>query len=135
MGFGFPAGVAAKLIYPGREVIAVAGDGCFLMTGQELATAVQHGVNLITLVIDNSSYGTIRMYQERNFPRRVMATELHNPDFAAYARAFGAVGMTVDRTEDFAGAFAEARRTNAPVLMHIKTSVEDILPGQRLPNV
>jgi acetolactate synthase-1/2/3 large subunit len=134
MGFGFPAGVAAKLIYPKREVIAVAGDGCFLMTGQELATAVQHGAHLITLVIDNGSYGTIRMYQERNFPRRVMATELRNPDFAAYARAFGAVGMTIDRTEDFAGAFAEARSANAPVLLHIKTNVEDILPGQRLPN-
>jgi acetolactate synthase I/II/III large subunit len=134
MGFGFPAGIAAKLIYPQREVIAVAGDGCFLMTGQELATAVQHGVNLVTLVIDNGSYGTIRMYQERNYPRRVMATELRNPDFAAYARAFGAIGMTVERSEDFPGTFADARTANSPVLIHIKTSVEDILPGQRLPN-
>ena len=134
MGFGFPAGIAAKLIYPQREVIAVAGDGCFLMTGQELATAVQHGVNLVTLVIDNGSYGTIRMYQERNYPRRVMATELRNPDFAAYARAFGAIGMTVERTEDFPAAFAQARQANSPVLIHIKTNVEDILPGQRLPN-
>jgi acetolactate synthase I/II/III large subunit len=135
MGFGFPAGIAAKLIYPQREVIAVAGDGCFLMTGQELATAVQHGVHLVTLVIDNGSYGTIRMYQERNYPRRVMATELRNPDFAAYARAFGAIGMTVGSSDEFPPAFADARKAKSPVLIHIKTSVEDILPGQRLPNV
>jgi acetolactate synthase-1/2/3 large subunit len=134
MGFGFPAGIAAKLIYPQRDVIALAGDGCFLMTGQELATAVQHEANLVTLVIDNGSYGTIRMYQERNYPRRVMATDLRNPDFAAYARAFGAIGMTVERTEDFVDAFAQARSAKQPSLIHIKTSVEDILPGQRLPN-
>ena len=132
MGFGFPAGIAAKLACPQRDVIAVAGDGCFLMTGQELATAVQHEVNLVTIVIDNGSYGTIRMYQERTYPRRVMATDLKNPDFAAYARAFGAIGMTVERTEDFAAAFADARKAKAPVLIHLKTSVEDILPGQRL---
>ena len=134
MGFGFPAAIAAKLAFPDREVIALAGDGCFLMTGQELATAVQYGVNLITLVIDNGSYGTIRMYQERTYPQRVMATELRNPDFAAYARAFGAIGMTVERTADFAPAFAQARRAQQPVLIHVKTSVADILPGQRLPN-
>lgn len=132
MGFGFPAAIAAKLAFPDREVIALAGDGCFLMTGQELATAVQHSANLVTLVIDNGSYGTIRMYQERTYPQRVMATELRNPDFAAYARAFGAVGMTVERTEDFAAAFTAARRANQPALIHIKTSVEDILPGQTL---
>jgi acetolactate synthase-1/2/3 large subunit len=132
MGFGFPAAIAAKLAFPDREVIALAGDGCFLMTGQELATAVQHGANFVTLVIDNGSYGTIRMYQERTYPHRVMATDLRNPDFAAYARAFGAIGMTVERTEDFAPAFAAARRANQPALIHIKTSVEDILPGQRL---
>jgi acetolactate synthase I/II/III large subunit len=132
MGFGFPAGIAAKLVHPTRDVIALAGDGCFLMTGQELATAVQYGVNLVTLVIDNGSYGTIRMYQERQYPRRVMATELRNPDFAAYARAFGALGMTVEKTEDFAEAFALARNADKPVLIHLKTSVEDILPGQRL---
>ena len=132
MGFGFPAAIAAKLAYPQREVIALAGDGCFLMTGQELATAVQHSANIVTIVIDNGSYGTIRMYQERTYPRRVMATELRNPDFAAYARAFGAMGMTVDRTEDFAAAFSSARGANQPVLIHLKTDVEDILPGQRL---
>lgn len=132
MGFGFPAAIAAKLAFPAREVIALAGDGCFLMTGQELATAVQHGANLITLVIDNGSYGTIRMYQERSYPQRVMATDLRNPDFAAYAEAFGAMGMKVKRTEEFAQAFAAARKAKRPVLIHIETSVEDILPGQRL---
>jgi acetolactate synthase-1/2/3 large subunit len=132
MGFGFPAAIAAKLVCPQREVIAVAGDGCFLMTGQELATAVQYGANVVALVIDNGSYGTIRMYQERTYPQRVMATELRNPDFAAYARSFGAVGMTVEKTEDFASAFDEARRSTQPVLVHVKTNVDDILPGQRL---
>lgn len=132
MGFGFPAGIAAKAIYPDREVIAVAGDGCFLMTGQELATAVQYNIRLVTLVIDNSAYGTIRMYQERDYPGRVMATRLRNPDFAEYARAFGAWGVTVERTEDFTEAFAAARASSVPALVHVKTSVEDILPGQRL---
>jgi acetolactate synthase-1/2/3 large subunit len=132
MGFGFPAGIAAKLLHPDRDVIALAGDGCFLMSAQELATAVQHGVNLITLVIDNGSYGTIRMYQERQYPGRVMATELRNPDFAAYARAFGAWGATVEKTEDFAPIFEQARRCGLPALIHLKTDVEDILPGQRL---
>ncbi|HKE96222.1 MAG TPA: thiamine pyrophosphate-dependent enzyme [Povalibacter sp.] len=134
MGFGFPAGIAAKLLHPDRDVIALAGDGCFLMSGQELATAVQYDARLITLVIDNGSYGTIRMYQEREYPRRVMATRLQNPDFAAYARSFGAWGATVERTEEFAAAFEAARTCGAPALIHIKTSVEDILPGQRLPN-
>ncbi|MFL6549358.1 MAG: thiamine pyrophosphate-dependent enzyme [Povalibacter sp.] len=132
MGFGFPAGIAAKLIHPERDVIALAGDGCFLMAGQELATAVQYGINLITLVIDNGSYGTIRMYQEREYPGRVMATDLRNPDFAAYARAFGAWGTTVERTEQFASALEEARQCGLPALIHIKIDVEDILPGQRL---
>jgi acetolactate synthase I/II/III large subunit len=132
MGFGFPAGIAAKLVHPDRDVIALAGDGCFLMTGQELATAVQYNVRLVTMVIDNSAYGTIRMYQEREYPKRVMATQLRNPDFAAYARSFGAWGATVERTEDFAAVFEQARNSEVPALIHIKTSVEDILPGQRL---
>lgn len=134
MGFGFPAGIAAKAIYPDRDVIALAGDGCFLMSGQELATAVQYNIKLVTLVIDNGSYGTIRMHQERDYPGRVMATRLRNPDFAEYARAFGAWGTTVERTEDFAEAFAAARKSSVPSIVHIKTSVEDILPGQKLPN-
>jgi acetolactate synthase-1/2/3 large subunit len=93
---------------------------------------VQHRVNLITLVIDNGAYGTIRMYQEREYPGRVMATDLINPDFTAYARAFGAWGATVERTEDFVAAFEQARHCALPALIHVKTDVEDILPGQRL---
>ncbi|MDX2235584.1 MAG: thiamine pyrophosphate-binding protein [Hyphomonadaceae bacterium] len=132
MGYGVPAAIAAKLAHPGREVIALAGDGCFLMTGQELATAVQYGVNIVILVIDNGSYGTIRMHQERTFPGRVSGTDLRNPDFAAYARAFGAWGATVTRTEEFPDAFAQARRAGLPALIHVKTSVEDISPGKTL---
>ncbi len=132
MGFGFPAAIAAKLVYPDRTVVGVAGDGCFLMAASDLATAVQYGANFPTLVIDNGSYGTIRMHQERDYPGRVSATDLRNPDFAAYARSFGAWGVTVTKTEDFAPAFTEALRQNTPSLLHVKTSVEDILPGRRL---
>ncbi len=132
MGFGFPAAIAAKLTYPDRTVVGVAGDGCFLMAAADLATAVQYGANFPTLVIDNGSYGTIRMHQERDYPGRVSATDLRNPDFAAYARSFGAWGATVTKTEEFAAAFTEALRQNTPSLLHVKTSVEDILPGKRL---
>ncbi len=132
MGYGVPAAIAAKLAHPSREVYAFAGDGCFLMTGQELATAVQYGVHIVVIVVDNGSYGTIRMHQERHFPGRVSATDLRNPDFAAYARAFGAWGATVERTADFAPAFAAARTAGAPALIHVKTAVEDISPGRTL---
>ena len=132
MGYGVPAAIAAKLAHPEREVVAFAGDGCFLMTGQELATAVQYGANVVTVVVDNASYGTIRMHQEHHFPGRVCATDLRNPDFAALARAFGAWAATVDRTADFAEAFAQARAAGKPALIHVKTSVEDISPGRTL---
>jgi acetolactate synthase I/II/III large subunit len=132
MGYGVPAAIAAKLAAPGREVVAFAGDGCFLMTGQELATAVQYGVNIVIVVVDNGSYGTIRMHQERHFPGRVSATDLRNPDFAALARSFGAWGATVRATEEFAPAFAEARRAGMPALIHVLTDVEDISPGRTI---
>jgi acetolactate synthase-1/2/3 large subunit len=132
MGYGVPAAIAAKLAHPGREVVAFAGDGCFLMTGQELATAVQYEASVIVIVVDNASYGTIRMHQERHFPGRVSATDLRNPDFAAYARAFGAWATTVERTADFAAAFTEARAAGKPALIHVKTSVDDISPGRTL---
>ena len=114
MGYGFPAAIAAKLLYPDRDVVAVAGDGCFLMTGQELATAVQYGANIIVIVVDNGSYGTIRMHQETHYPGRRIATDLRNPDFVAYARAFGAWSTRVERTEDFPAALAEARAAGVP---------------------
>jgi acetolactate synthase-1/2/3 large subunit len=132
MGFGFPAGIAAKMLYPERDVVVMAGDGCFMMAAQELATAVQYGVNVVTVVVDNGSYGTIRMHQERDYPNRVMATDLHNPDFAGYADVFGAWGTMVDRTEDFPAALAAARKARKPAIIHLNTDVEDILPGQRL---
>lgn len=132
MGFGFPAAIGAKIVWPQREVVCVAGDGCFLMTAQELATAVQYDVRLITLVVDNGSYGTIRMHQEHDYPGRVSATDIRNPDFAAFAKSFGAWATTVTRTEEFPAAFQAARAAQAPALIHLKTSVEDILPGQKL---
>ncbi|MCC6921328.1 MAG: thiamine pyrophosphate-binding protein [Alphaproteobacteria bacterium] len=129
MGYGLPAAVAAKLKHPGRMVVANSGDGCFLMNGQELATAVQYEAPIISLVWDNGSYGTIRMHQERHYPGRVSGTELKNPDFAAYARAFGAEGYTVERTQDFPDAFVSARNAGRPALIHIKTDVEQITPS------
>ncbi|MDX2236357.1 MAG: thiamine pyrophosphate-binding protein [Hyphomonadaceae bacterium] len=132
MGYGFPAGIAAKIAHRDRDVVAVAGDGCFLMSAQEMATAMRHEAALVTLVIDNASYGTIRMHQERRFPARVHATDLVNPDFAAFARSFGAWGETVTRTEDFPDALAQARAAGRPALLHIKTDVENISPGRTI---
>jgi acetolactate synthase-1/2/3 large subunit len=132
MGYGFPAAIAAKLVRPEREVVCFAGDGDFLMTGQEMATAVQHGANVVVVVVDNGAYGTIRMHQEREFPGRVIATDLKNPDFAAYARAFGAWGETVTTTAGFASTFAAARKAGRPALIHLKTDVEAIAPGRTL---
>ncbi len=132
MGFGFPAAVAAKIIHPNRTVVALAGDGCFLMTAQEMATAVQYGANLITIVVDNGSYGTIRMHQERDYPGRVSATDLKNPDFAAFARSFGAWAATVERTEDFPAALEQATKAGKPALIHVKTALADVTPGKTL---
>jgi acetolactate synthase-1/2/3 large subunit len=128
MGYGFPAAIAAKLAAPEREVVCFAGDGDFLMTGNDMATAVQYRANVVVVVVDNGSYGTIRMHQERHFPGRVIATDLLNPDFAAYAAAFGAWSATVRRTEDFPAAFAAARAAGAPALIHLVTDVEQISP-------
>lgn len=135
MGYGVPAAIAAKLAHPDREVVAFAGDGCFLMTGQELATAVQYNANIVIVVVDNGSYGTIRMHQERQFPGRVSATDLVNPDFAALARAFGAWADTVETTDAFAAAFSEARTCGRPALIHVKTAVEDIAPGRTITTI
>ncbi|MDE2016588.1 MAG: thiamine pyrophosphate-binding protein [Hyphomicrobiales bacterium] len=132
MGYGMPAAVAMQRLYPGRLVLCVAGDGDFLMNGQEFATAVQYDLPIVCIVCDNSMYGTIRMHQEREFPGRVVATSLRNPDFAAYARAFGGHGETVERTQDFPDAFARARATGMPSIVHLKTDPDAILPGVRL---
>ncbi len=128
MGYGVPAAVAAKIVHPERIVVASAGDGCFLMNGQELATAVQYDANIIVLVFDNGTYGTIRMHQEREFPGRVIGTDLKNPDFAALAKSYGALGLRVNTTEEFAPAFEQALRAGKPALIHIKTDPEAISP-------
>jgi acetolactate synthase-1/2/3 large subunit len=120
MGYGVPAAIAAKAVCPGRVVVSWNGDGCFLMNGQELATAVQYNLAVIFVVIDNGMYGTIRMHQEKTYPGRVSGTELRNPDFAALARAYGATGETVMRTGEFAPAFARAQAAACPALIHVK---------------
>src|SRR5690606_3956083 len=107
MGYGLPAAVALKRLSPERTVVAFAGDGDFMMTGPEFATAVQYELPIVVVIVDNGMYGTIRMHQERHHPGRVVATALKNPDFAAYARAFGGFGTTVDSTQEFAVAFEE----------------------------
>jgi acetolactate synthase-1/2/3 large subunit len=135
MGYGFPAAVAAKLVHPDRPVVCFAGDGCFLMTGQELATAVQYGAAVVTIVVDNGMYGTIRMHQEREFPTRVSGTDLRNPDFAALARAYGAFGATVTRTADFAPAFAEALACGGPAVLHLKVDPEALTPRASLSEI
>ena len=132
MGYGVPAAIAAKIIAPERTVVAVAGDGCFLMTGQELATAVQHDAAIIVIVVDNGSYGTIRMHQERSYPQRTVATDLVNPDFVEFAHAFGFWAALVEHTEDFPEALAQARACGRPALLHVRVSVNDISPGRTL---
>ncbi|MCY7388792.1 MAG: thiamine pyrophosphate-binding protein [Burkholderiales bacterium] len=132
MGYGVPAAVAAKAVHPDRVVVAFAGDGCFLMTGQELATAVQYQLNVIFIVVNNNMYGTIRMHQEREFPGHVYGTALVNPDFAAYARAFGASGEVVENTAEFAPAFARAMKAGKPALIEIRIDPEAISPNTTL---
>jgi len=118
MGYGVPAAVLAKRQYPDRTVIAFAGDGCFLMNGQEFATAVQYDAPLVVIIVDNAQYGTIRMHQERDYPGRVVGTQLKNPDFAMYAKAFGGHGERVERTEEFAPAFERALASGKPSILH-----------------
>jgi acetolactate synthase-1/2/3 large subunit len=118
MGYGIPAAVLAKRQCPEVPVVAIAGDGCFLMNGQEFATAVQYDIPIVVVVIDNGQYGTIRMHQERHYPRRVVGTQLRNPDFANYALAFGGHGERVTRTEDFAPAFERAIASGKPAIIH-----------------
>ena len=128
MGYGTPAAVMAKRQHPERPVIAFAGDGCFLMNGQEFATAVQYDLPIIVIVVDNGMYGTIRMHQELHYPRRISGTQLKNPDFAAYARAFGGHGERVEQTEEFAPAFERAVASGKPAILHVKIDPDAITP-------
>lgn len=129
MGYGVPAAVAAALRHPERTVVALAGDGDFLMNGQELATAVQYGCDLLVVLVDNGAYGTIRMHQEREFPERVSGTTLHNPDFAALARAYGGWAERVETTEQFTAALAEAKARKGLRLLHLIIDVEQLSAG------
>ena len=132
MGYGLPAAIAAKQALPERTVVCFAGDGDFLMNGQEFATAVQYGLNIVVVVIDNGIYGTIRMHQEREYPGRVVGSQLRNPDFAAYARAFGGHGETVLKTEEFEPAFERALGSGLPAILHVKIDPEAITPTTTL---
>ncbi len=135
MGYGFPAAIAAKSAEPKRIVVCLAGDGCFLMTGQELATAMQYGIAVIAIVVNNGMYGTIRMHQERHYPGHVVGTDLVNPDFAAYAKAFGAHGERVERTVDFAPAFERALASGKPALIELRLDPEAITVTQSLSEI
>ena len=135
MGYGIPAAVAMKTLFPGRPVISINGDGDFLMNGQEFATAVQYKLPFVAMVFDNSLYGTIRMHQEREFPGRIIATELVNPDFAAYARAFGGFGVTVEKTDEFVPAFRAAEASGMPSIIHVKYDGEGITPTTTLSGI
>ena len=132
MGYGYPAAVAAKLAAPQRTVLGLCGDGDFLMNGQEIATAAQYGAAFVALVVNNGMYGTIRMHQEREYPGRVSGTELKNPDFAAYARAFGGHGETVEKTEDFAPAYERAAASGKPALIELRIDPDAITPATTL---
>jgi acetolactate synthase-1/2/3 large subunit len=132
MGYGPPASVLAKRQFPDRIVVALAGDGDFLMNGQEFATAVQYDIPVIMVVLDNSMYGTIRMHQERHYPGRVSATRLRNPDFAALGRDFGGFGERVERTEDFAPAFERALASGQPAILHCIVDPQALTPSQTL---
>ncbi len=135
MGYGVPSAVAMKRLYPERTVISVNGDGDFLMNGQEFATAVQYDLPIVVIVCDNGIYGTIRMHQEREYPGRVSATDLKNPDFSAYASAFGGFGVMVEKTQDFAAAFKLAETSGKPAIIHLKIDPEAITPVTTLSRI
>lgn len=139
MGYSVPAGVAAKIIDPKRTVITFAGDGEYMMNGQELATAVQYQAGVVIIVFNNGMFGTIRMHQERDYPGRVSGTELHNPDFAALAAAYGAHGEVVDKTADFAPALeralAHANSRQLPALIELRYDGNLITPGATLETI
>jgi len=132
MGYGLPAAVAAALRHPDRKVVCVAGDGCFLMYPQELATAAQYGAHLIVLVVNNGMYGTIRMHQEKHYPNRISGTQLAGPDYVALAKSFGAHAERVSRTEDFAGAFGRAKAHSGLALLELVTDPQQLTPTTRI---
>jgi acetolactate synthase I/II/III large subunit len=132
MGYGVAAAVAAKLVHPGRVVVCFTGDGDFVMSSPELATAVQYELPIVILLVNNGMYATIRMHQERQFPGRVIGTDLENPDFPALAQAYGAFGERVERTEDFEAAFEKALASGKPALLELRVDPERISPRVKL---
>jgi acetolactate synthase-1/2/3 large subunit len=135
MGYGMPAAVAMQRLYPDRTVVCLNGDGDFLMNGQEFATAIMYDLPIVVIIADNGIYGTIRMHQERDYPGRVSGTYLRNPDFGAYARAFGGFGATVERTGDFPDAFRAAQQSRKPAIVHLKIDPEAITPATTLSKI
>ena len=135
MGYGLPAAVGAKAAFPDRAVVAFNGDGCFMMHGQEFATAVQYGLPILAIIVDNAMYGTIRMHQEREYPGRISGTELKNPDFAAYAKAFGGHGERVERNADFVPALERALASGKPAILHCIVDPEALTPVATLSEV
>ena len=135
MGYGLPAAIAAKLAHPERVVVGTCGDGAFMMTMQELATAVQYGVKIVLIVFNNGSLATIRMYQERDYPGRPMATDLKNPDFAALARSFGAEGFTVAKPDEFRPALEKALAAKVPTVLDVKTDLEVISVSETITEI
>ena len=135
MGYGFPAALGMQTLHPDRTVVCIAGDGDFLMTGQDFSTAVQYKLPVIVVLADNGLYGTIRMHQERDYPGREIATALRNPDFVAYALAFGGYGALVEKTADFPAAFAAALASGKPSIIHLKLDPEAITPAATLSGI
>jgi acetolactate synthase-1/2/3 large subunit len=135
MGYSLPAALAMQILHPQRTVVSMTGDGDFLMTGQDFATAVQYKLPVIVVIYDNGQYGTIRMHQEREYPGRVIATQLHNPDFVAYAQAFGGFGVKVEKTADFPAAFAAAQKSGKPAIIQLKVDPEALMPSMTLSQI
>ncbi|MGF9691731.1 thiamine pyrophosphate-binding protein [Rhizobium sp. 0TCS1.26] len=135
MGYGLPAAVAAKQLFPEREVVCFAGDGCFMMHGQEFITAVRYKLPIITVLVNNGTYGTIRMHQEREYPGRVSATDLVNPDFVAFAHAYGGHGERVEKTADFGAAYERARASGKPSIIEVMLDPEAITPTRTLSQI
>jgi acetolactate synthase-1/2/3 large subunit len=128
MGYGVPAAIAAAVQYPERCVLAFSGDGCFLMNGQEMATAVRERARIRVIVVDNGMYGTIRMHQEKRFPGRVFGSALGQPDFAMLARAYGAWGARVEQGHALAGLLDEMLAVDGPALLHLVVDPQIITP-------
>jgi acetolactate synthase I/II/III large subunit len=135
MGYGVPAAIAAKIVRPERTVVCFAGDGDFLMTGQELATAVQYNAPIVVVIVNNGMYGTIRMHQEKEYPGRVVGTELVNPHFAAFARAFGCVGEIVEDTAQFGPAFERCIASGKPAVIEVRIDPQAITPNTTLDKI